>query len=177
MMNFSNQSTPPARWMLQPLGSPKCDYSNLKRLYFLSNTQIESNPRLRKLRRIVLEDPRLRKMEANEIIQVEKQPKVQHLKRKLIETEKTEDLTNLMIEADQLRKLNVNEQKRQEAILEKHRLEETLNNSGAEQSKNLERTLKTLKEKIGALLDQEKQVKNLEKILSKVMKVKNKLER
>ena len=176
MMKFSDQSTPPARWILQPMGSPKCDYSNLKRLYFLSNTQIESNPRLRKLRRIVQEDPRIRKMESNEIIRVKKQPKMQHLKRKLKENEVTEDLTNLMIEADQLRKQNANDKKRQEAILEKHRLEETLNNSGSERSKNLERTLKTLKEKTRALLDQEKQFKNLEKTLSEVIKVNNNLE-
>ena len=176
MMKFSDQSTPPARWILQPMGSPKCDYSNLKRLYFLSNTQIESNPRLRKLRRIVQEDPRIRKMESNEIIRVKKQPKMQHLKRKLKENEVTEDLTNLMIEADQLRKQNANDKKRQEAILEKHRLEETLNDSGSEQSKNLERTLKTLKEKTRALLDQEKQFKNLEKTLSEVIKVNNNLE-
>ena len=113
----------PARWMLEPLVSPRPNYENLRRLHFFSNAQIESDPRLRKLRRLVLKDPRLRKMEANEIIQVRKQPQMQHLKKKLTEWKETEGLTRLMIEADQLKKLDVTKKRKEDQEKEEDHIE------------------------------------------------------
>lgn len=116
----------PARWMLEPLVSPRPNYENLRRLHFFSNAQIESDPRLRKLRRLVLKDPRLRKMEANESIQVRKQPQMQHPKKKLTEwkeTKETEGLTRLMIEADQLKKLDVTKKRKEDQEKEEDHIE------------------------------------------------------
>ena len=122
-MDSSDKSTSPVRWILQPLVCPRRDYSNLKRLYFFSNTQIESDPRLWKLRRLVLKDPRLRKLEANETIQVRKQPQMQHLKKKLTEWKETEGLTKLMIEADQLKKLDVTKKRKEDQEKEEDHIE------------------------------------------------------